>query len=51
MDADKCKGKKVLVQGFVVAAAATHTKIFIGVHRRPSASIGGSIAFPQLFQL
>jgi hypothetical protein len=37
MNADKSKGRMVLVQGFVVAAEATHTKGFIGVHRRSSA--------------
>jgi hypothetical protein len=37
MNADKSKGKMVLVQGSLVAAEATHTKGFIGVHRRSSA--------------
>jgi hypothetical protein len=37
MNADKSKGKLVLVQDFVVAAEATRTQGFIGVHRRSSA--------------
>jgi hypothetical protein len=37
MNADKSKGKLVLVQDFVVAAEATRTQAFIGVHRRSSA--------------